>query len=82
MTNIDADTQLSQYPVSKQDQITKLLEKDIFRVFTLEEISSNIQVFKPRFINEIKNLCTNKTYEKICLAEQAHNNQNKNLILT
>lgn len=81
MTNKDADTQLSQYLASTPDQIAELLEKDVFRVVTLEEILSNIPVFNLRFIDKIKDPWNDKAYEKSCLAKKAYNNKNKNLVL-
>ena len=42
-----------------------------------EEVSSSIQVFNPCFINDIKDLCTNKVYEKSCPVVHAYNNEKK-----
>lgn len=45
------------------------------------EISSNIQVFNFCFINNIKDLYTDKVYEKSRLIMYAYNNKKKNYIL-
>lgn len=80
--NKNPDTQRVQYIASGQKEIAKLLEKSIFKVFTTEDISSNIQIFNSRFVDEIKNLDTDKAYDKSWLVVQAYNDQERNLILT
>ncbi len=78
------DTQLS---VSGQKEIQRLLEKDIFKVVTLnkvvmsEEIPSSLQVFDSCFVNDIKDLYTDKAYEKSCPVMHAYNDKKKNLML-
>ena len=82
-TNKHADSQLS---ASGQKQ--GLFEKDVFKVVILdkvvmlEEVPNSTQVFNSCFIDEIKDLCTNKAYEKSCLVVQADNDKDKNLELT
>lgn len=45
-------------------EITGLLEKNISKVITYEEVLSSIQVFNSCFIDEIKDLCSNKVIKK------------------
>lgn len=45
-------------------------------------MSVGIQVFNLRFVNEIKNIGTNKAFEKSYLVMQAYNDFNKDLLLT
>lgn len=81
LINKDAHTQLSQYPIFRQDQIAKLFEKTIFRIIISEEILSNWQIFDFYFVNKIKDLYTDKVYEKICAIIQVYKNNDKNLVL-
>lgn len=85
--NNDADSQLLQYPASRQNE-TRSLEKDVStlvntpkKVVIFEEILTNIEIFNPRFVDEIKDPYTKKTYEKICLNIQIYNDKNKNFVL-
>lgn len=61
MFNKNLNTQLAQYILSRQKSINGLLEKSIFTVITTENILSNAQILNSRFIDEIKNLSTDKT---------------------
>lgn len=60
----NAVAQSAEYTVSRQKEITELLEKDIFKVVITKDISSNVQIFNFRFVNKIKNLGTDKIYKK------------------
>ncbi len=66
-TNKYADTQLS---ALEQKKIQKLLENDVFKVVTLDkvimpkQVSSNNQVFNSSFVENIKDLYTDKAYIK------------------
>lgn len=73
----ETNSQLFQYFVFRQDQITKLPEKDIFKVVIPKENPNNTQVFDFCFIDKIKDLCTDKIYDKSCSAMQAYNNKKK-----
>ena len=46
-----------------------------------KENQKNTQVFNFHFINSIKDLYTNKAYEKSCLVMHTYNNRKKNLVL-
>ena len=81
-TDNNADSRLSQYPASRQEQIAGLLEKGVFRIVTPEKILSNTQVFDPCLVDEIKDPCTDKAYDKSRPVMQAHNNEKENLVLT
>ena len=82
-TNKHADAQLS---TSEQKQ--ELLEKDVFKVVipdkvvTPEKVLNSTQVFNFRFVDEIKDPCTNKVYKKTRLVLQVDNDKDKNLELT
>ncbi len=72
------DVQLS---TSGQKEIQGLLEKDVFQLVMPEEASSRKQVFNTRFIDNIKNPCANKTYEKNRLVVNVYIDGKKNLVL-
>lgn len=62
--NKNSDDKSAQYTISRQKDVAKLFEKDIFKVITTNNISSNVQIFNSHFVNKIKNFDTNKAYEK------------------
>ncbi len=75
----------AQSSTSEQKEIQKLLEKDIFKVVTLdkivipEQVISSTQVFNTSFVDNIKDLCTDKAYEKNRLVVYTYNDEKKNL---
>ena len=71
---------LFQFINSKQKEISDLLKKKIFEFVNKRDVSSDIRVFNARFINEIKNENTKKTYEKSRLIIQTYNDSEKNQI--
>ncbi len=83
-TNKYVDTQLS---TDGQKVIQELLEKDDFKVVTHnkvvtpEEVPSSTQVFNPRFVDDIKDSCTDKVYKKSCLVVHPYNNEKKSFAL-
>ncbi len=81
-TNKDANTQPPQYTASRQKKFAGLLEKVVFKVVTTEDIPSNVQIFNFRFVDEIKNPGTDKTYEKSRPVLYSYNDKDKNLLLT
>lgn len=46
-----------------------------------EKIPNNTQSLNFYFVNDIKYLCTDKTYEKSCLVIHTYNDKKKNLVL-
>lgn len=56
-----------------QKKIERLLEKDGFKVVMPKKVLSSIQIFNSCFINDIKNLCTDKADKKSCLFVHAYN---------
>lgn len=44
-------------------KLQELLEKDVFKVVTIEKILNNTQIFKSCFVDYIKYLCTDKVDE-------------------
>lgn len=79
-----ADVQLS---VSRPKKLQKLLKKDVFKVITLdkivipEEILSTIQVLNSSLVDNIKDLYTDKAYEKNCPVLHIYNNEKENVML-
>lgn len=53
-----------QYTISRQKGIAGLFKKSVFKVITIKDIPSNTKIFNSYFVNEIKNLGTDKIYEK------------------
>ena len=80
--NKNSDAHPAQYIVSRQKEITGLLEKGVFKVITSKDVPSNTQIFNSHFMDEVKNTSTDKAYEKSWLVVKAYNNQEKDLVLT
>ena len=76
--NKHADAQLS---ASGQKEIQKLLEKDVFKVVMPEEVSSSTQVFNSSLVDNIKDPCNDKVYEKSRPVVHTYNDEKKNLML-
>lgn len=62
--NNNANIQVAQYTASRQKEIARRREKDIFKFNTTKNILNNAQIFNSCFINEIKCPDTDKTYVK------------------
>ena len=77
MNDLNCDRQ---FIVFKQKKVNGLLNKNVFEI--VESISSNVRVFKSRFVDEIKNAETEKTFEKSRLIMQIYNDKKKKLVLT
>jgi hypothetical protein len=73
---------LSQFAESRQKEINDLIEKDVFRSVSKNDVSSDVRIFNSRFVDEIKHFDTDKAFEKSRLVVQTFNDQNKNLMLT
>lgn len=73
----------AQISVFKQKKIEKLFEKYFFKavipdkVLILKKVSSSIQIFNSSFINDMKNLCIDKTYKKSCLVMYTYKDKKK-----
>lgn len=65
----------------RQKKIAGLLEKEIFKIVTSEDVPSNTHIFDSHFVNKINNPGIDQVYEKSCFVIQAHNDKNKNLVL-
>lgn len=52
------------YILFRQKEIARLLEKTVFKVVIIRNILSNIHIFNSYFVDKIRNLSTNKAYEK------------------
>ena len=77
---IENSFHLFQFIDSKQKKISDLLKKKIFEFVNKRDVSLDIRVFNARFVNEIKNENTKKTYEKSRLIIQTYNDSEKNQI--
>lgn len=78
----DVNVRLPPYTLSRQKEISGLLEKEVFQVVNSKDMPVGIRVFNSRFVDEIKNAGTDKAFEKSCLVVQAYNDFNKDLVLT
>lgn len=73
--------------VSRQKKIQGLFKKDVFNIVTLDrvvipdKIPENIQVFNFYFVDNIKDLCTDKANKKSWLFINANNDKKKNFML-
>jgi hypothetical protein len=76
--NINID---SSFIAFRQKKIADLLEKEIFLSVNKRNVSANIRIFNSRFVDEVKNSGTEKTFEKFRLVMQTFNDQNKTLVL-
>jgi hypothetical protein len=72
---------LLQFAAFRQKEINDLIEKDVFQSVKTDDVSLDVRIFNSRFVNEIKHLDIDKTFEKFRLVMQTFNDQNKNLIL-
>ena len=71
--NKNVDVQPAQYTASRQKEVTKLLEKEVFKAITSEDVPSNARIFNSCFVDKIKNPDIDKTYEKRRLVVQVYN---------
>ncbi len=62
----------------KKDDI-KFVTSD--KVVMPEKVSNSIQVFNSYFVDDIKDLYTNKVYEKSCQVLYIYNDEKKSLVL-
>ena len=72
----------SQFIAFRQKKISKLLEKEIFKIVNSENVFVDTHIFNSRFVDEIKNVDIDKLFEKSRLIIQAYNDMNKELVLT
>jgi hypothetical protein len=77
-----AQSVVSSFIASRQKEIVDLLEKEIFISINKKDVSTDVQIFSFRFVNEIKDSGTEKTFEKFRLVIQTFNDQNETLMLT
>jgi hypothetical protein len=72
----------TQFSASRQKELAGLLEKGVFEITKLTDVPQGVRLFNSRFVDEIKNLGTDKAFEKSRLVVQAYNDQEKELVLT
>lgn len=81
--DVDNDSlNLPQFTTSRQKEITGRLEKRVFMLVNQGDIPANTRIFNSQFVDEIKNVGTDKAFEKSRLVVQAYNDLNKDLVLT
>ncbi len=73
---------LFQFVAFRQKKINDLIEKNVFRSISKNDVSSDVRIFNFRFVDEIKHFDIDKAFEKSRLVMQTFNDQNKNLVLT
>ncbi len=64
---------LSQFAEFKQKEINDLIEKDVFQSIDKNDVSFDVRIFNSRFVDEIKHLDIDKTFEKSRLIMQTFN---------
>ena len=62
--NKNSDVYPAQYTTSRQKEIMEILEKGVFKVVTSKDVLSNARILNSRFVDEVKNVGTDKAYEK------------------
>ena len=63
----------AQYTISRQKEITRLLEQGVFKVVTFKDVLSNTQILNSHFMDKVKNGGIDKAYEKSWLIIQTYN---------
>ena len=70
------------YVKSRKKKMIELIEKRIFMPINKKEMSEKMRIFNSRFVDEVKNVDTDSTFEKSRLMMQAYNDSTKHLVLT
>jgi hypothetical protein len=70
-----------QFAAFRQKEINDLIEKNVFRSMSKNDVSFDVRIFNFRFVDEIKHFDIDKAFEKSRFVMQTFNDQNKNLIL-
>lgn len=65
--NKNTHVQPIQYTAFRKKEIAEQIEKNVIKIVIIKNISSNVQIFNSRFVDEVKNISTNKAYEKSLL---------------
>ena len=79
---LQKDVPLSQFHTFCQKELTGLLEKSVFKIIKLADVSNRIRLFNLQFVDKIKNPGTELAFKKLRLVVQAYNNAEKKLVLT
>ena len=74
------DSASPQFAASRQKEIIGLLKMGVFQLVV--QILSGARLFNSRFVDEVKNLGTEKAFEKSRLVVQAYNDSEKDIVLT
>jgi hypothetical protein len=73
---------ISIFENSRRKEINDLLERRVFELIIIENVSRDIPIFDFRFVNEIKYSDTSDAYEKSRLVIQIYNDHDKAQVLT
>jgi hypothetical protein len=61
---LQEDSQPGQFSASRQKELSGLLEKGVFEIVKLADVPQGVRLFNSRFVDEIKNLGTDKAFKK------------------
>jgi hypothetical protein len=70
------------YVESRQKEINGLLEMGVFEIINVNDVPPGTRIFGSRFVDEVKNIGTEKAFEKSRLVIKAFNDNGKNQVLT
>jgi hypothetical protein len=75
-------TETEDFTASRKREVLGLIEKDTFLLVLKTDIPSETRIFNSRFVDEVKNIGTEKAYIKSRLVVQAYNDNKKHIVLT
>jgi Reverse transcriptase (RNA-dependent DNA polymerase) len=78
----DITLQKPPFQESRQKEINGLFDHGVFEVVDVSDLPADSQVFRSRFVDEIKFAGTDKAYEKSRFVVQGYNDEGKSQILT
>jgi len=64
VADITINLQNTQFGASCQKELAGLLEKGVFEIIKLANIPQGVQLFNLHFVDKVKNIGTNKAFEK------------------
>jgi hypothetical protein len=84
LTKLPADITFQKplFQESRQKEIDSLFAHGVFEVVDISDLPADSQVFRSRFVDEVKFASTDKAYEKSRFVVQGYNNEEKSQILT
>ena len=64
VADITINLQNTQFGASCQKELAGLLKKGVFEIIKLANVPQGVQLFNLHFVNKVKNVGTNKAFEK------------------